>query len=76
LTAIGSRQKAAADAGDAVDAARRSVGLLGDVAAHESAVSPVADEYKTVWVPILSPLYRTENRRSPAAVDKTMPVAA
>jgi hypothetical protein len=39
-------------------------------------VSPVADEYETVWAPILSPLYRTENRRLPAAVGKTIAVAA
>jgi hypothetical protein len=25
--------------------------------------SPVADEYETVWAPILKPLYRIENRR-------------
>src|SRR5271169_4311837 len=39
-------------------------------------VSPVADEYETVWAPILIPLYRTENRRSPAGVGKTTAVAA
>jgi hypothetical protein len=39
-------------------------------------VSPVADEYKTVWAPILLPLYRTEKRRLPAAAGKTIAVAA
>src|SRR5215472_19149330 len=39
-------------------------------------VSPVADEYETVWVPILMPLYRTENRRLAIAVGKTNAVAA
>src|SRR5262245_59963819 len=39
-------------------------------------VSPVADEYETVWVPILMPLYRTENRRLAVAVGKANAVAA
>jgi hypothetical protein len=39
-------------------------------------VSPVADEYETAWVPILMPLYNTENRRSAVAVGKTNAVAA
>jgi hypothetical protein len=39
-------------------------------------VSPVADEYKTVWVPILLPLYKTENRRLPVAAGKTIAVSA
>src|SRR5215472_3158436 len=39
-------------------------------------VSPVADEDETVSVPILMPLYRTENRRLAAAFGKTNTVAA
>ena len=38
-------------------------------------VSPVADEYNTVWAPIRSPLYSTEKRRLPAAPGRTMGVA-
>ena len=39
-------------------------------------VSPVADEYEIVWVPILMPLYRTENRRLAVAVGKTNAIDA
>ena len=36
----------------------------------------VTDEYESVRAPILKPLYRTENRRLPPPVGKTIAVVA
>ena len=46
--------------------------LDGEMDLGADMVSPLPDEYETEWAPILSPLYRTEKRRSPVAVGKTI----
>jgi hypothetical protein len=49
----------------------KKIALTGRSISVVTLVFPVASEYATVCAPMLSPLYRTENRRFAASLGKT-----